>query len=114
MKMVKENSLNFYVKVHSKICMVAERCYEKWRPQLVNLVILLMTVMLGGVRSRDQIGYDKKVTTRRTTRRRVRCGLMSMVGMMMLITSCAAMPPGVVDTRLVGKPPSFDEQESHW
>ena len=51
MKMVvTENSLNFYVKVNSNICMVAERCYEKWRPQLVNLVILLMTVMLAGVK----------------------------------------------------------------
>ncbi len=34
--------------------------------------------------------------------------------MMMLITSCAAMPPGVVDSRLVGKSPSVDGQESHW
>ena len=94
MKMVTENSLNFYVNVNSNICMVAERCYEKWRPQLVNLVILLMSVMLGGVRNRDQKSYGKKVTTRRTTRRRGRCGLMSMVGMMMLIKSCAAMQLG--------------------
>ncbi len=49
---------NFQADVNSKICMVAERCYEKW-PQTVNLVILLMTVMWSGWRSRDEIGYEK-------------------------------------------------------
>ena len=60
--------LNFQVEVNSKICRVAEQCSEKW-PQTVNLVVLLTTMMLGGVYSRDQMGYEKKVTTRRTTRR---------------------------------------------
>ena len=46
--------LKFQMEVNSENCMVAERCSEKW-PQTVNRVILLMTVMLGGVRDRDQM-----------------------------------------------------------